>query len=175
MHADRLPADTVAALRAAPFTYPEVGHTAGEPPSGYRTIDRTVTLPAATDFDHAVRDLFEWRVHQRSGLRVAASGPITPDAVVVLSLGLARFVVRAPCRVAYVVTEPDRQGFAYGTLPGHPERGEEAFMLHRHLGGTVTFAITAFSRPSGPLATIAGPFGRRVQDLITSRYLRALG
>ena len=29
--------------------------------------------------------------------------------------------VRAPCRVVYVVDEPDRRGFAYGTLPGHPE------------------------------------------------------
>ena len=37
--------------------------------------------------------------------------------------------LRAPCRVVYVVDEPDRRGFAYGTLPGHPETGEELFAV----------------------------------------------
>ena len=37
--------------------------------------------------------------------------------------------VRAPCRVVYVVDEPDRRGFAYGTLPGHAESGEERFVV----------------------------------------------
>ena len=36
---------------------------------------------------------------------------------------------RRPCRVVYVVDEPDRRGFAYGTLPGHPESGEELFLV----------------------------------------------
>ena len=30
-------------------------------------------------------------------------------------------LLRAPCRVVYVIDEPDVRGFAYGTLPGHPE------------------------------------------------------
>ena len=29
----------------------------------------------------------------------------------------------AVCRIVAVVDEPDRYGFAYGTLPGHTERG----------------------------------------------------
>jgi uncharacterized protein (UPF0548 family) len=33
--------------------------------------------------------------------------------------------IRVPCRVVYVLDEPERRGFAYGTLPGHPESGEE--------------------------------------------------
>ena len=37
--------------------------------------------------------------------------------------------VQAPCRVVYVVDEPDRRGFAYGTLPGHAESGEELFLV----------------------------------------------
>jgi uncharacterized protein (UPF0548 family) len=58
-------------------------------------------------------------------------------------------------------------------LPGHPESGEEAFILQRHDDGTITFTITAFSRPAEMLATIAGPLGRRIQDAMTNRYLRA--
>ena len=36
---------------------------------------------------------------------------------------------RIPARVVYVVDEPARRGFAYGTLHGHPESGEEAFLV----------------------------------------------
>ncbi len=74
----------------------------------------------------------------------------------------------------YVISEPARRGFAYGTLPGHLERGEEAFIIGHHPDGTVTFTITAFTRPATPLATAAGPMGRAIQRRLTARYLRAL-
>jgi uncharacterized protein (UPF0548 family) len=48
-----------------------------------------------------------------------------PGAVVLLRAG----GLRIPCRVVYTVSEADRQDFAYGTLPGHPEQGEEAFVV----------------------------------------------
>jgi uncharacterized protein (UPF0548 family) len=66
------------------------------------------------------------------------------------------------------------RGFAYGTLPGHPERGEEAFLVRRHHGAAVTFTITAFSRPASALARAAGPVGRGIQRRITGRYLSAI-
>jgi uncharacterized protein (UPF0548 family) len=163
-----------AALRAARLTYPEVGATARTLPGEYRIIRRTARLPAA-GFEAATRDLFGWRVHERAGLRVAASDArVSPDAVVVLRIGIGPLAVRAPCRVVYVVDEPARRGFAYGTLPGHAERGEEAFVLERQDDGTTIFTITAFSRPATLLARCAGPLGRRVQDLVTERYLAAL-
>lgn len=68
---------------------------------------------------------------------------------------------------------PARQGFAYGTLPGHPESGEEAFILDRHDDETTTFTVVAFSRPASVLAKLAGPVGSLVQDVMTTRYLRA--
>ncbi len=77
-------------------------------------------------------------------------------------------------RVVYVVDETHRKGFAYGTLPGHPESGEEAFVVELDGDGTVTFTITAFSRPSSRLARVAGPVNRAVQRWITGRYLRSL-
>ncbi len=70
--------------------------------------------------------------------------------------------------------EPRRRGFAYGTLPGHPESGEEAFIVEQHDDDSVTFTITAFSRPATWLARLGGPLGRAVQDRVTARYLRAL-
>ena len=55
--------------------------------------------------------------------------------------------VRAPCRVVYVVDEPDRRGFAYGTLPGHAESGEELFLVRYDPATDEVYAeVTAFSR-----------------------------
>lgn len=81
---------------------------------------------------------------------------------------------RIPARVVYVVDEPRRRGFAYGTLPGHPERGEEAFVVERLADDSVWLVIRAFSRPAGPLVRIGSPLARLLQATFTARYERAL-
>jgi uncharacterized protein (UPF0548 family) len=60
-----------------------------------------------------------------------------------------------------VVDEPHRFGFAYGTLPGHPESGEEAFVIDDTDQGVV-FQIVAFSRPAAALARLGTPVSRRI-------------
>jgi uncharacterized protein (UPF0548 family) len=80
----------------------------------------------------------------------------------------------APCRVVAVLDEDDRWGFAYGTLPGHPEIGEESFVVSLTEHGSVRFSVTAFSRPAGSVTRAAGPLGRLVQQVATRAYLRAL-
>ncbi len=80
----------------------------------------------------------------------------------------------APCRVIYVLDEPDRFGFAYGTLPGHPEEGEEAFVAERVGTSSVRFVIRAFSRPGDPLVRLFAPATRIVQTRMVMRYQRAL-
>ena len=165
----------VAALIGKPFSYAEIGQTRTGGPAGSQSFTRSAILPAGVGFDSAADALLRWQVQSRAGLRVAASTiTVEPDAVVIMRLGLGRIALRIPCRVVYVIDEPDRQGFAYGTLSGHPECGKEAFVLHRDPGGRVRFVITAFSRPATRLANLAGPAGRRFQHFITSRYLRTL-
>jgi uncharacterized protein (UPF0548 family) len=77
-------------------------------------------------------------------------------------------------RVVYVVDEDRRRGFAYGTLPGHPESGEESFVVEHLEDDTVRFAITAFSHPATLLAKLGGPVSRLVQSRVTNRYLHAV-
>ncbi|MCX6400196.1 MAG: DUF1990 domain-containing protein [Propionibacteriales bacterium] len=169
-----LPAQRATMLRAAPFTYNEVGATADGRQPGYEWLERSAPL-TRRDWEGACADLLTWRLHERAGLRVQASeSPLRQDTVVLLHLGVGRASVPIPCRVAYVIDEPTRCGFAYGTLPGHPESGEERFVLERHGDGTITVAITAFSRPASRLAKFGGPLTRRFQHLMTTRYLRAL-
>jgi uncharacterized protein (UPF0548 family) len=73
----------------------------------------------------------------------------------------------------HTVDEANRCGFAYGTLPGHPESGEEAFIIEGSPTGVATFTIRAFSGPNSASARFAGPAGHWVQDRITDRYLRS--
>jgi uncharacterized protein (UPF0548 family) len=145
-------------------------------PPGYHHLRRTVAIGSGAQAFTATADaLVGWQVHARAGLHVSASATTAElGSVLELSLGLGPLRIGEPCRVAYVIDEPDRRGFAYGTLPGHPERGEEAFIISRHQDATVTFTITAFSRPAAPLAKAAGSFGRAIQRRITSRYQRAI-
>ncbi len=163
---------------AADPTYPEVGGTlAGPLPAGYRHIQVDMALGnGKADFDRAAAGLRTWQAHRIPGVRVLPpDAPVETGTTVVVALGTRLGALGAPCRVVAVVEEPDRFGFAYGTLPGHPEEGEEAFVVTGEEDGTVRFRIRAFSRP-GILATrLAGPLGRAVQGKATTGYLRALG
>lgn len=159
--------------KAAPFSYAEVGATAGDaPPDGYHHDRSVIDLGHGSDrFDKAVAGLRGWQMHVRSGLQIFPEGQELAADVTVLSvvrLGLLTTV--APCRVVYVVDEPDRFGFAYGTLTGHPEQGEEAFIVER----SGRFTVTAFSRPRELLARLGGPVSRKVQQRATTAYLDAM-
>lgn len=161
-------------LRAAllPFTRHEGSE--GDAPAGYKHLHRQVTL-SRCDFDAAARDLLEWRMHSRAGLRVEASEiPLRQDTVVLMRWELGPLAVKIPCRVLEVIDESRRQGFAYGTLPGHPEAGEERFILEQLDDGHILFTITAYSRPMLTLAKAAGPISRTAQNFMTQRYLKAL-
>lgn len=99
---------------------------------------------------------------------------LVPGDTATLTIKFAGVAVTAPVRVVYVVDEPDRQGFAYGTLEGHPEHGEEAFVVERTADGSVWLTITAFSRPSKWYWWIGSLPLRIAQETYTRRYLRVL-
>ena len=171
-----LPIETRDWLAGAKLTYREVGSTAGDLPARYHHLTQRVPIGHGHQlFTEAGDAVLQWQVQIRARLQVSVSSPAAvPGTVLILGLGIGRLRLDAPCRVVYAVDEPRRRGFAYGTLPGHPESGEEAFMIEHHDDDTVSFAITAFSRPSTRLAKIAGPLGRIVQRRITARYLSSL-
>jgi uncharacterized protein (UPF0548 family) len=108
-------------------------------------------------------------------LRVTvAAATAEPGAVVLLAIEAGSARISAPCRVVCVITQPCRHAFAHGTLPGHPESGEEASIIEQRAEGIVEFTITACSRPATAMARAAGPLGRLAQLHYTRRYLRAL-
>lgn len=164
-------------LRGAGLTYSEVGFSRlNAVTSGYGNLRRSLEVGTGGErFQQATGTLLGWDMHRRAGLDVRASNQqVVTGAVAVLRLGIGPFGVNAPVRVVYVVDEPRRKGFAYGTLPGHPESGEEAFIVELHDDDAVTFTITVFSRPSSLLTRIGGPISRAIQSRVTNRYLRAV-
>jgi uncharacterized protein (UPF0548 family) len=148
-------------------TYPEVGRSL-EPdplPAGYRSDRYETTLGAGmSTFERAVEGLRTWQAHRLRGLSIFPARAPTEVGVTVLVCVGRGLVVLAPCRIVKVLDEADRWGFAYGTLPGHPEQGEEAFAVSLDPGGSVRFEIRAFSRPASRLVALSGPLGRSVQE-----------
>ena len=163
--------------RGAEFSYPEVGatRTAGLP-DGYRADQYERSLGSADGrFERVVAALRHWEGHTGAGVRVFPGGSTVEVGGTVL------FVVRTlglwavmPCRVVYVVESASWFSFAYGTLPGHVERGEVAMSVERGHGGEVVATIVSFSRTVSPLARAASPLARRVQTRFTTGYLEAL-
>lgn len=99
---------------------------------------------------------------------------IAPGDTAVLVVPLWPIGIRMPCRVIYVIDEPKRKGFAYGTLPGHPESGEEAFVVEQTDDGSVWLTVRRFSRPSDRTWWAVYPALRVAQAVFTRRYFRAL-
>jgi uncharacterized protein (UPF0548 family) len=167
----------LSAARQASPTYAEVGATtAAAPPAGYRHDNYKIDLGRGGKvFPAAVEALQGWQAQTGAGVEVVPHGARVADGeTVLLLIRVGVFWATAPCRVVYVVDEPERFAFAYGTLPGHPEVGEAAFSISRDEEGTVTFLVTSFSRTVDPVARLAAPFTRRLQTRVTRRYLSAL-
>jgi uncharacterized protein (UPF0548 family) len=135
------------AITAQP-TYAEVGVPVADPlPPGYGHIDECVRVGTAGNVERAREALLGWALQRRIGATVHPpdARPVL-GATVLLRLRCGPLRITAPCRVTWTDDTADRAGFAYGALPGHPECGEEAFVLDRTGDGT-WLSIRAFSRP----------------------------
>ena len=160
-------------LAALPLTYSEVGATAGPLPGGYHHLQKSAVVGSGRGrFDDAADTGMRWGMLRGAGLRVEATTEIVATgSEVIVHLG----PVRAPCRVVYVVDDPDQRGFAYGTLPGHAESGEERFVVRYDPVTEEVYAdVTAFYRHATWWSRLGSPVTSAIQRVVTERYLRAL-
>ncbi|SFS17115.1 Uncharacterized protein, UPF0548 family [Microbacterium sp. cf046] len=157
-------------------TYPEVGATAGVLPPGYHhlRVERVIGHGREA-FEQAADDLLTGAVQRRAGATVHLSEvPLRQGTQVQMRLRVGPLRFNIPCVVVWAERTADSCGFAYGTLPGHPERGEERFEVRLTPSGEVTFRIVAFSAPARWFTRLGGPVARLVQTKTTDRYLQAL-
>ena len=161
------------------LTYAPAGVTepaAAEWTPGSRRHEATVLLGQGEECWAACRQaVLAWGVKTRSGFRVAG-GPerVMPGQDYELIFQAGPVSVREPVRVVAVVDEQDRCGFAYGTRPGHPVSGEEAFIVHRDPTGAVRFTLRSMTLPASGWRRHVFPFFLAAQRAFRGRYLSAL-
>ncbi|MGV9410910.1 DUF1990 family protein [Nocardia sp. NPDC003693] len=159
------------------FTYAEVGATLGEFPPGYHhfRLRRRIGSGRAL-FEEAGAQILAYRMQRGTGILVSATTPVAaPGTEMTMCLGIGRLGFRAHCRVVYVLDEPDRRGFAYGTLPDHPEIGEELFAVeYDPADGSVYGIVEAFARPGAWYTRLGGPIVRVIQRWFAGRYIGTL-
>ncbi|WP_236242539.1 DUF1990 family protein [Streptomyces sp. CC228A] len=157
------------------FSYPDVGATAfpGALPSGYDHLrHRTLVGRGGDVFRAAGTAVTTWGMHRATGARVHAEADrAAPGVRLRVAAGLGRLEYAVPCRVVWAAYGEDRTGLAYGTLEGHPESGEESFVVTLDPDGSVWFTVTAFSRPARWYTRLAGP----AVPVLQRWYARRLG
>ena len=143
------------------LTYPEHGATDGTMPAGYHHDQWEADLGSFEQarFDQLAAALDRWQAQLGAGLTIFPAEPVRAGLTFAFTFRLPAVHVVAAGRIVYVTTEPGRRGFAYGTLPCHPEQGEEAFHVVRD-GSRILFRVTTFSRPRHPIVRLGAPVSR---------------
>jgi len=164
--------------RRLPFTYREVGASRGIAPADYNVDHNRVRLGHGPEiFTKAVDAVRSWKMFEMSWIKVV------PDAAAIAEGSCVAIVVHHfgfwslnASRIVYVVDESSKRfGFAYGTLPGHVEQGEERFTVEYHPEDeSVWYDLFAFSRPRHILARAGYPISRRLQARFARGSLRAM-
>lgn len=151
------------------FTYPAVGATASVVPASYNLDHTRIRLGEGEKVFEAARTALErWQQFQLGWVEPwPTDTPLEAGAVVTILIRVLGLWALNACRIVYVVADEGpvtRFGFAYGTLPGHAETGEERFLIEwDRTDDAVWYDILAFSRPRHVLARLGTPFVRRLQ------------
>jgi uncharacterized protein (UPF0548 family) len=170
----------IAKLGDSSFSYPEVGASATDVPTGYNIDHNRVYLGSGEGaWQQAVAAIHEWRMFSMPCVKLYwASAPIQVGADVAISVRHLGFYSLNACRIVYVVDEEgalNRFGFAYGTLVEHAESGEERFTVEwNRADDTVWYDILAFSRPRQMLAKLGYPLSRLLQKRFTESSKAAM-
>jgi uncharacterized protein (UPF0548 family) len=163
--AERRIREVLASQEGVPFSYAAVGATRTQTPAGYQAHRERFALGSGSGaFERAKQALREWRMFDMGWLELCwPEAPIargTTIAVLARHLGFWSLHV---ARIVYVIDEPRRFGFAYGTLAEHAESGEEWFGVEQRDDDSVWYEVRAFSREKHILAKIGCPFTRSLQ------------
>ena len=164
-----------------PFSYDFPGETCSTPtPRRGWNIDHARVLLGHGEscFDCARRAIDAWRMFPSELTTVHCSAASTPPpraaqtVAILYRAALLHLWLLFPARVVYLLDETTREnetaihryGFAYGTLPDHPERGEERFLVEwNESDNTVHYDLLAISQSHHWLARIGYLYTRREQ------------
>lgn len=157
------------------LNYAAIGATSSEavlsyPPEGFRPAQSRHRIGSgAQRFRLAGHELMTWGALRRAGVvvRDITSEPrrteaaaatdesqsdglpwVTPGMTATLVVGGSR-MPDSPVKVVWVVDEPGRIGFAYGSRPGHPLQTEHLLLLEHAVDDSVWLTCRSMTRPVG--------------------------
>jgi len=155
-----------------------------EAPPGYNLDHHRIPLgKGEVQFEKAKKALRDWRMVELGWLVMHRPDEPLQEGQVVASLTRYAFVwFLNPCRIVFV-TEEELEGqenivrfaFAYGTLKGHVEQGEERFYVDwNKITNEVHYGVLAFSKPAHILTKLFYPLTRKLQKRFALDSLRAM-
>jgi uncharacterized protein (UPF0548 family) len=159
-----------------PYTYVSVGATIQDKIEGYdNDFAKAIIGEGEADFERAKQAIRAWKMFPSNWTKILPSNsPIAENTTIAMFAMFAGFWWRNACKIVYVINEKRRFGFAYGTLPGHIESGEELFLVEWGDDNKVYYSIKAFSKPRHLLAKIAYPVMRLLQAKFRKDSLKAM-
>jgi len=159
-------------VRNRRVTYSRAG--IGVPPGFHDDRWRVIVGNGVDCFARVAAGLRTWQIHEAAGVHVVGGGPMSEgESFLLLTRIVPRVYVGAPVRIVEFSAGAKKLVMTYVTLAGHPERGEETFVLDLADDGVVSLTIAAVSRPAQWSARLGTPVARLVQKRITRRYLNA--
>jgi uncharacterized protein (UPF0548 family) len=163
----------LARARAAKLSYAHVGSTL-VPGSVRGASDRSFVQELDGSLAAATATLRDWAAHRGIGGRPhPTDAPLEVGTTLLVVAAVGPFEMAVPDRIVAVVDEPTRFGFAYGSLVGHAEAGEELFLAEQTSPGRLRLTVRVQARPATVLARIGGPVVTVLQRVAARRYLAA--
>lgn len=161
------------------FSYYEVGASRTGAPRGYNVDHNRAKLGEGPEaFARAAEAIRSWKMFDLDWVRVFGSDTVAPGVTVAVLARHYGFWSLNAARLVYLIDEEGpvrRYGFAYGTLAGHVERGEERFTVEwSRDDDEVWYDLFAFSRPNHFLAVAGYPFSRALQRRFAADSKRAM-
>ncbi len=168
--------------RALPLSYDAAGATRGDDwPAGFNHDRNSVRLGSGEEvFAKAAAGLRAWRMFPAGWTEIVPAGAAQREGeCVALLIRTCGVWWLNAARIVYEVDESGggvkrRIGFAYGTLPGHVERGEERFTVAWLDDDSVHYELHAFSRPRHWLVRLAKLVARALQRRFVRQSLAAM-
>ncbi len=155
------------------LTYDHVGSTL-RPGSVAGLPDRRLATEVDGDLAAALQALREWTPHRGIRGRIhPPDAPLVEGTTLLVVAPFGPFEMAVPDRIVAVVDEPGRFGFAYGTLEGHAEVGEELFLAEQVAPGRLRLTVRVQAGPATLLARLAAPLVTFIQKAAVRRYLAA--
>lgn len=175
--AGRRCASFIEAEKIKPFGYEETGRTArSEPVKGFDNDFNDIVLGEGDAVWKAAREAVRnWKMFPGGWTFVyPGETPLREGEAVAMAARVMGFWWLNSCRIVYAIDTERQFGFAYGTLPGHVEQGEELFLVEKDANGVVRYSIRAFSRPRHWLARLGYPLVRAWQRKFASDSKRSM-